>query len=106
MEDLLVITPASAGPHYISFFKPNFSWPRIRLVVLSHFRLEVLHISLRPHKYDRDGGRKRTNTVLGQLQAQERQFVTLCILRTSVDYRRRVFCTKLLQKPLGMPTHL
>ena len=49
---------------------------------------------------------KRTNTDLGQLQAQEREFVTLCILRAFVDYRGRVFCAKLLQKPQGMLTHL
>ena len=53
-------------------------------------------------------GRKNkwTNTDLGQLQAQEREFVTLCILSASVDYHRRVFCAKLLQKLQGMPTHL
>ena len=33
----------------------------IRLVVFSHFQLGVLHISLRPHKYNREGGRKRIN---------------------------------------------
>ena len=50
--------------------------------------------------------KKRNNTDLGQLQAQEREFVTLCILRAIVDYRGRVFCAKLLQKLLEMLTHL
>ena len=50
-------------------------------------------------KYNREGGRKnkRTNTDLGQLQAREREFVTLCILCAFVDYRGRVFCTKPLE---------
>ena len=30
----------------------------------------------------------------------------LQVYHTSVDNRRRVFCPTLLQKPLGMPTHL
>ena len=47
---------------------------------------------------------KRTNTDLGQLQAQEREFVTLCILRAFVDYRGRVY--KPLHKPQGMLIHL
>ena len=75
----------------------------------SHFRLGILHISLRPHKILPRGWKeenKRTNTDLGQLQAQESEFVTLCIPRASVDYRGRVFCAKLLQNPQGMLTHL
>ena len=74
----------------------------------SGFRLGY-HTFLYGHiQYNKEGGRKnkRTNTDLGQLQAQERDFVTLCILRASVDDHGRVFCAKLLQKPLGMPTHL
>ena len=50
---------------------------------------------------------KRTNTDLGQLQAQEggSQCDTFyAALRTFVDYRKRVFCAKLPQKPLAMPT--
>ena len=50
--------------------------------------------------------KKLTNMDLGQLQVQEREFVILCILCASVDYCGRVFCVKLLQKPLGMLTHL
>ena len=59
-------------------------------------------------KYNREGGRKnkRTNMELGQLQAQERELLTLCILRASVDSHRCVFYAKPLEKPLGMPTHL
>ena len=75
----------------------------------SHFRLGVLHISLHIRKIQPRGWKKnnkRTSTDLGQLQTQEREFVTLCILCVSVDYRRRVFCEKLLQKPRGMLTHL
>ena len=66
----------------------------IRLVDFSHFRLGVSHISLRPHKIQSRGWKKknkRTNTDLGQLQAQEREFVILCILRAFVDY---IFSTK------------
>ena len=77
--------------------------------VFSHFWLGVLHISLHIHKAQPRGWEKkdkRTNTGLGQLQAQVREFVTLCILRAFVDHRRRVFCVKLLQKPQGMLTHL
>ena len=50
---------------------------------------------------------KRTNTNLGQLQAQERGVcVTLfpAALRAFVDYRGRVFCAKLPQRPLAMLT--
>ena len=43
---------------------------------------------------------------LGQVQLQEREFVTLCILCAFVDYRGRVFRAKLLQKPPGMLIHL
>ena len=42
---------------------------------------------------------KRTNTDLGQLQAQERgkSMWHCAALRAFVDYRDRVFCAKLLQ---------
>ena len=76
-------------------------------VFFSHFQPGVLHISLQILKTQSRGWEKknkRTNTVLGQLQAQEREFVTLCILCAFVDYRRRVFCAKLQQKPLTMLT--
>ena len=102
-------TPSRPTPDNVKVVKLNFSWPVIRLVVFSHFRLGILHISLRPHKIQPRRWKKknkRTNTDLGQLQAQEREFVTLCNLRALVDYRRRVLCAKLLQKPLGMLTHL
>ena len=50
-------------------------------------------------KHNREGGRKnkRKNTDLGQLQAQERESVTLYILCAFVDSRGCVFCAKLLQ---------
>ena len=70
----------------------------------SHSRHGVSHISLRPHKYNRED--KRTNRDLGQLQAQAGEFVTLCILCAFVDSHGRVFCARLLQKPLGMLIHL
>ena len=73
----------------------NFSWPVIRLVVFFLISDEGYYTFLYGHiKYNREGGRKRTNTDLGQLQVQERESVTLCILH--------VFCAKLLQKPLTM----
>ena len=78
-------------------------------VFLFHFRLGVLHISLLIRKIQPRGWKKKnkqTNTDLGQPQAQEREFVTLFILRVFVDYRGHVFCAKLLQKPLEMLTHL
>ena len=59
--------------------------------------------------YNREGGRKRTNEQTRTWVSSKRKkgsFVTLCILRASVDYHRRVFCAKRLQKPVGIPTHL
>ena len=82
-------TPTSADPTTISK-SLNFSWPVIRQVGFSHFQLRVLHILLHIHKIQpREWKKKnkRTNTDFGQLQAQEREFVTLCILRAFVDYR-------------------
>ena len=68
------------------------------------------HTFLYDHiKYSREGGRKRTNEQTRTWAISKRKkgsFVTLYILRASVDYRGCVFCAKLLQKPLGMPTHL
>ena len=60
-------------------------------------------------KYNRVGWRKRTNEQTGTLVSSKRKkgsFVTLCIFRAFVDYHGRVFCAKLPQKPLKMPTHL
>ena len=48
-------------------------------------------------KYNREGGRKRINEQTRTWVSSKRKkgcFVTLCILRPSADYRRRVFCAK------------
>ena len=42
--------PLASWPHYISFLKPNYSWPVIHLVVFSHLWPGALHISLQIHK--------------------------------------------------------
>ena len=97
--------PSWPTPDYIKVVKVNFPWPVIRLGFFSYFWQGILLISLRPHKIQPRGWKKKyklTNTDLGQLQVQVREFMTLCLL----DYRGRVFCAKLLQKPQGMPTHL
>ena len=98
-------------PDYLRVVKPNFSWPIIRLVVFSHFRLRVLQISLhirqaQPRGWEKKN--KRINTVLGQLQAQEREVCVtpfcsfLCICRRS----RVCILRETPTKPVGMITHL
>ena len=60
-------------------------------------------------KYKRGSGRKRTNDRYGLRSALiEGSFVTYFVqlFVHFVDYRRRILFTKLLQEPLGMPTHL
>ena len=100
-------TPGRAGdPYYISFFKPNYSWPVIHLVDSDQGYYTYIY---RYAKHNREGGRKnkRTNTDLGQLQAQERGILcdTFCAVpRSFVDYHGRVFCAKLPKKPLAMLT--
>ena len=101
-------TPGRPTPDYIKVAKLNYSCAVIHLVfffLISNQGYYTFHY--RYSKHSLEDGRKRTsehNTVLGQLQAQEREFVTLCILCAFVDYRRRVFCAKLQQKPLTMLT--
>ena len=83
----------------------------IHRIVLSHSRPGVSHISLRPHKIQPGGWEKknkRTNTDLGQLQAQEREVCVtilcsfLCICRLS----RACILRETSTKPRGMLTHL
>ena len=69
---ICVTTPLAgqATPDYLKVVKSNYSWPVIRLVVSDQGHYTFLY---RYAKYNREGGRKnkRTNTGLGQLQAQE-----------------------------------
>ena len=101
-----VITRLSAELRLINFFKPILFMASDSS---SGFR-QVYHTFLYGHiKYNGEGGRKRTNEQTRTWVHSKRKkgcFVTLCIFHASVDYRRRVFCAKLRQKPRGMPTHL
>ena len=97
-------TPLAAGPWLINFFKPTLFmasdsssgfWQGYHTFLYGHIKWV--------------GGRKRTNEQTRTWVSSKRKkgsFVTLCILRTSVDYRCYIFCAKLLQKLLGMPTYL
>ena len=66
-----------SDPHYISFFKPNYSRPVIHLLVSDrvHYTFNNGHT-----KHNREGGRKeQTNKYgLGLLQAQERESMWHC----------------------------
>ena len=76
----------------------GYSWPVIYLVVsalgISHFFTATKEIKSR----EREKKEQRNNMNLCQLQTKKGCFVTPCIPRVSVDYRRLVFCAKLLQK--------
>ena len=70
------------------------------------------HTFLYGHKkYNWGSGRKRTNEQYGLRSAPSARRVVLWhffvqLFVHFVDYRGRIFFVKLLQKPLGMPTHL
>ena len=68
-----------------SFLKPNYSWPVFHLVGSSHLRPGALHISLRTHKTQPSGWKKRTNE-------QARAWV-------SSKRKRREFVTPLCSSP-------
>ena len=81
---MYAITPLAADPAITSLNQTTRShW------FIQWFPTGVSRISLQPYKYNREGGRKnkRTNTDLGQLQAQEREFCNTlhspCICRLS-----------------------
>ena len=62
-------------------------------------------------KYNRGSGRKRTNEKYGLRSASSTRRVVLWhffvqLFMHFVDYRGRIFFAELLQKPLGMTTHL
>ena len=101
-----MITPLPADPHYISFLKPILFMASDSS---SGFQ-QGYHTFLYGHiKYNREGGRKKMNEQTRTWVSVKRKkgiFVTLCILHASVDYRWRVCCAELLQKPVGMPTNL
>ena len=72
-----------ADRHDLSFLKPNYSWPLIHLAFLfSHLWPGALHISLRTHKTQPRGWRKRTNELTRtwiSSKSKRREFVTnLC----------------------------
>ena len=66
--------PSPADPHYLSFLKPNYTWPVVHLVGFfssstrgtTHFLTDAQNTAERVQEKN-----KRTNTDLGQLQAQE-----------------------------------
>ena len=104
-------TPRRPTPDYLSFLEPNYSWPVIHLVFFSHLRPGVLRISLRTHKTQPRGWRKRTNertrTWVSSKRKKGEVYVTLlcsspCICRLS----RACILRETSTKPLGMLTHL
>ena len=82
-----VITLLPADPHYISFFKPNYSWPVIHLVVSDQGYHTFLY---RYTKHNQEGGRKRTNEQTRTWASSKRKkegvcdsVYSLCICRLS-----------------------
>ena len=94
-------------PRLINFFKPILFMASDSS---SGFRRGISHFfTATKNTTERVGEKEQTNNMdVGQLQAQEREFVwRFCAaFRAFVDYLERVFFAKLLQKPLGMSTHL
>ena len=95
---ILVITPLPAGSQLNNFFKPI-------LFMASDSSSEFqqgYHSFLYSHTNTTERVReKKTNEQLWTWVSSKRKkgsFVASCILHASVDYRRRVFCAKLLQK--------
>ena len=91
-------TPRSADPYYLSFLKPNYSWPVIHLVGFSHLRPGALHISLQTHKTLPRGWKKRTNEQTRgwvSSKCKRREFVTLLCSSPCIwwcnGYRRRIW---------------
>ena len=65
--------PRRPTPDYLKVVKPNFSWPVIRRVGFSHFRLGYFTFHYIYARHNRDSGRKknkRTNKDFGQHQVQ------------------------------------
>ena len=83
--------PLAGRPPLSQLPKPNYSWPVIHLVVFSHLRPGALHISLRTHKTQPRGWKKRINEQRRTWVSSKRkksEFVTLlccspCICRLS-----------------------
>ena len=87
--------PCQPTPNYLSFLKPNYSWPVIRLVVFYSFPTKgITHFFTDTQSTTERLGEKnkRINTDLGRLQAQERGICVpllcsfLCICRLEGMY--------------------
>ena len=85
MKDKVVKTPLPTGPRLINFFKPMLFMASDSSSGFRH----VYHTFLYGHiKYNPEGGRKRTNEQTRTWVSSKHMkgsFVTLCILRASVD---------------------
>ena len=95
-------------PEYINFLKPILFMARDSY---SGFRQGYHTFLYGRKKYNRGSGRKRTNEQYGLRSTPSARRVVLWhffvqLFVHFVDYRGRIFFAKLLQKPLGMPTHL
>ena len=95
-------------PEYINFLKSILFMARDSSSEFrqGHHTFHYVH-----KKYNRGSGRKRTNEQYGLRSAPSARRVVLWHFFVSlfvhfVDYRGRIFFAKLLQKLLGMPTHL
>ena len=100
-----------ANPHYLSFLKPNYSWPVIYLVVfvssltrgITHFFMDTQNTTERVEEKN-----KQTNTDLGQLQAQEGGSLCDTFVQLSVHLQAIAgeYLHETCTKPLGILTHL
>ena len=82
---IYIITPLAGDSHYISFFKPNYSWPVIHLVFSDQGHYTFLY---RHAKHNREGGRKEQTNKHGlgsAPSAKKGECVTLCVLWANVS---------------------
>ena len=103
--------PRRTTPDYHKVVKPNHSWPVIHRVVFSYSRPGVSHISLRPHKYNREGRRKRSNEQTWTWASSKRKkgesvWHFSCSLPCFCRLSRTSILRETFTKPRGMLTHL
>ena len=104
-------THLAGRPHYLSFLKPNYSWPVIHQMFFSLLWPGAFHISLRTHKTQPRRWKKRTNEqtrawVSSKHMKREVHVTLLCSSPCICWLSWACILRETSTKPLGMLNHL